>query len=257
MTRRFPLCLAVAACLALPGCATVMGDVRPFDRVAPSPYDTHPAMAAQAYPQGPAAAAPVAAGPAYAALASGGGSIYASASGTGNRGLKLYQDNKAREVGDLLTIELVERTTSRSVAQTSVTKDAGIAMGAPTIAGVPITYNGQSILEAEVEGSRDFAGVGNSTQANQLDGDITVSVVRNLGNGNLLVSGEKMMRLNQGDELVQVQGIVRVADIGPDNRIPSNRVGEARIVYGGRGTLARSNAMGWLGRFFNSAAFPY
>ena len=49
MTRRFPLCLAVAACLALPGCATVMGDVRPFDRVAPSPYDTHPAMAAQAH----------------------------------------------------------------------------------------------------------------------------------------------------------------------------------------------------------------
>ena len=254
--RRFPLCLAVAACLALPGCATVMGDVRPFDRVAPSPYDTHPAMAVQAHPQAahPAAAMPA---PAYAAAASGGGSIYANASGGGNRGLQLYQDNKAREVGDLLTIELVERTTSRSVAQTSVTKDAGIAMGAPTIAGVPITYNGQSILEAEVEGSRDFAGVGNSTQANQLDGDITVTVVRNLGNGNLLVSGEKMMRLNQGDELVQVQGIVRVADIGPDNRIPSNRVGEARIVYGGRGTLARSNAMGWLGRFFNSAAFPY
>ena len=256
MTRRFPLCLAVAACLALPGCATVMGDVRPFDRVAPSPYDTHPAMAAQAHPH---AVAPVAAlpAPAYAAAAGGGGSIYANASGGGNRGLRLYQDNKAREVGDLLTIELVERTTSRSVAQTSVTKDAGIAMGAPTIAGVPITYNGQSILEAEVEGSRDFAGVGNSTQANQLDGDITVTVVRNLGNGNLLVSGEKMMRLNQGDELVQVQGIVRTADIGPDNRIPSNRVGEARIVYGGRGTLARSNAMGWLGRFFNSAAFPY
>ena len=47
---RFPLCIAMAACLALPGCATVMGDVRPFDRVAPSPYDTHPAMAAQAHP---------------------------------------------------------------------------------------------------------------------------------------------------------------------------------------------------------------
>ena len=44
---------------------------------------------------------------------------------------------------------------------------------------------------------------------------------------------------------------------GPDNRITSDRVGEARIVYGGRGTIARSNAMGWLGRFFNSAAFPY
>jgi flagellar L-ring protein precursor FlgH len=82
-------------------------------------------------------------------------------------------------------------------------------------------------------------------------------VVENLGNGNLRVAGEKRMRLNQGDELVQIQGIVRTADIGPDNRITSDRVGEARIVYGGRGTIARSNAMGWLGRFFNSAAFPY
>jgi flagellar L-ring protein precursor FlgH len=48
-----------------------------------------------------------------------------------------------------------------------------------------------------------------------------------------------------------------VADIGPDNRITSDRVGDPQIVYGGRGTLARSNAMGWLGRFFNSALFPY
>ena len=82
-------------------------------------------------------------------------------------------------------------------------------------------------------------------------------VVQDLGNGNLLVRGDKQLRLNQGDELVQVQGIVRRADIGSDNRVTSDRVADARIVYGGRGTLARSNAMGWLGRFFNSALFPY
>lgn len=84
-----------------------------------------------------------------------------------------------------------------------------------------------------------------------------MTVVEDLGNGNLRVAGEKRLRLNQGDELVQIQGLVRVADIGADNRITSDRVAEAAIVYGGRGTLARSNAMGWLGRFFNSAAYPY
>jgi flagellar L-ring protein precursor FlgH len=82
-------------------------------------------------------------------------------------------------------------------------------------------------------------------------------VVEDLGNGNLRVAGEKQMRLNQGDELVQIQGLVRTADIGPDNRVSSDRVADAQILYGGRGTLARSNAMGWLARFFNSAAFPY
>ena len=221
--------------LGLSGCASIVGDVRPFEPVAPLPVPTE-------------AVAPVAA---PAPVASN-GSIYA-----GSGGLRLFQDNKARQVGDLLTIVLVESTSSRSVAQTSVSKESGIGMGAPTIAGVPITYKGQSILQAEVEAGRDFSGTGNSTQSNRLEGEITVTVARELGNGNLLVSGQKRMRLNQGDELVQVQGIVRIADIGPDNRITSDRVGNAEIVYGGRGTLARSNAMGWLGRFFNSAAFPY
>lgn len=238
---------AAASLLVLCGCASIVGDVRPFEPVAPQG-----AQHAAAYPPAtlPAAAAVA---PAYNP-----GSIYAGAgvAGGGNT-MRLFQDNKARTVGDLLTIVLVESTSARSVANTSVSKDAGIGLGAPIIAGVPITYNGQSILQAEVEGSRDFAGAGNSAQSNRLDGEITVAVVRALGNGNLLVSGQKQIRLNQGDELVQVQGIVRIADIGPDNRITSDRVGNAQIVYGGRGTLARSNAMGWLGRFFNSAAFPY
>ncbi|HEY4555341.1 MAG TPA: flagellar basal body L-ring protein FlgH [Lysobacter sp.] len=242
-----PLLALAAALLALPGCATVNtlhGDVKPFAPV-PNAPGTHAAAAQQP------------AGSIYASAngtAGAGGSIYANAQGPR---LRLFEDNKAREVGDLLTIVLVESTESRTRANTAVTKDAGVGMSVPNIAGAAVTYKGRNILQAEVEGSRQFAGGGVSTQSNELAGDITVTVVQQLPNGNLLVRGEKMMRLNQGDELVQVQGIVRPADIGPDNRIASNRVGDARIVYGGRGTLARSNAMGWLGRFFNSALFPY
>lgn len=254
---KFPL-LACTALIALSGCATVMGDVRPF---APVPVAAQsPAMAAHLATAPGAAAQPgaaIAGNPAPSASNSG-GSIFASAGGSnGNRGLRLFQDLKAREVGDLLTIVLVENTRAKTNAKTAVTKDAGIGMGAPSIFGQSVTYNGKSILQAEIEGTRKFGGAGDSAQSNQLDGDITVTVIEQLGNGNLRVAGEKRVRLNQGDELVQVQGIVRTADIGPDNRITSDRIGEAQIVYGGRGTLARSNAMGWLGRFFNSAAFPY
>jgi flagellar L-ring protein precursor FlgH len=190
----------------------------------------------------------------------GGGSIFAATSsggGGGDRGLRLFQDSKAREIGDLLTIVLVENTRAKTNAKTAVTKDAGLGLAAPTIFGQGVTYNGKPLLQAEIEGKRKFGGAGDSAQSNQLNGSVTVKVVEQLGNGNLRVAGEKQVRLNQGDELIQVQGIVRIADIGPDNRITSDRVGEAQIVYGGRGTLARSNAMGWLGRFFNSAAFPY
>ena len=125
---------------------------------------------------------------------------------------------------------------------------------------IAAVHNGIGYLCGAVvalNGLQAFAGNGNSAQSNQLQGQLTVRVVQDLGNGNLLVRGDKQLRLNQGDEMVQVQGIVRRTDIGADNRVTSDRVADARIVYGGRGTLARSNAMGWLGRFFNSALFPY
>lgn len=249
---------ALALCtLALAGCATVMGDVRTFqppaDAAVPTPAQVHAAMAQRAAGLQLQQAAGA---PAMQPVANTGGSIYANAAAGGGRTMRLFQDNKAREVGDILTIVLVERTASTTTAQTAVTKDSGIGISAPVIGGIPTTINGRP-LSAEVEGSRTFAGGGDSQQSNRLDGTVTVTVVQDLGNGNLLVSGEKKVRLNQGDEVVQVQGIVRTSDIGPDNRINSDRVGDAKIVYGGRGTLARSNAMGWLGRFFNSAAFPY
>ncbi|GAB3094005.1 flagellar basal body L-ring protein FlgH [Lysobacter terrae] len=238
--------LACTALLALSGCATVVGDVKPFAAETgsqagrPAPVQTY------------ASAAPT--------TGDGGGSIYAGAgNGNGHNGprMRLFEDNKARDVGDLLTLVLVENTSAKTNAKTAVKKDSGVDISAPTIFGQEVTYKGKPLLQAGIEGSRDFSGTGDSAQSNRLDGNITVSVVENLGNGNLRIAGEKRLRLNQGDELVQIQGIVRIADIGPDNRISSDRVGDARIVYGGRGTLARSNAMGWLGRFFNSAAFPY
>lgn len=260
---RLLLASTVIACLgALSGCATVMGDVRPFAEQPPAPNGLVPPPAV---PPGYAQPAPgqgqpgmVAQGYARTGAGDGGGSIFASAAdGSGNRGIRLFQDNKAREVGDLLTIVLVESTSARSNAKTGISKDASIAMAAPTILGQGVTYNGKNLLQAEVDAKRGFNGAGDTQQSNSLDGDVTVTVIERLGNGNLRVSGQKQLRLNQGDELVQVQGIVRIADIGPDNRITSDRVGNAQIVYGGRGAVARSNAMGWLGRFFNSAAAPY
>ncbi|TDK30549.1 flagellar basal body L-ring protein FlgH [Luteimonas terrae] len=230
------------AALPLSGCASFVGDVQPFP--------VHPAAATAAYGPQTAYVQPVS--------GDGGGSIFAGArDGSGNPGIRLFQDNKAREVGDLLTIVLVESTSARSNAQTGISKSSTIGMGAPTIFGQQVTLNGQNVLQAEVEAARQFAGQGNSTQSNALAGNITVTVIERLPNGNLRVAGEKQVRLNQGDELVQVQGIVRASDIGPDNRVSSDRVGNAQILYGGRGAMARSNAMGWLGRFFNSAAAPY
>ncbi|MEN5427669.1 flagellar basal body L-ring protein FlgH [Stenotrophomonas pennii] len=217
-----------AAAIALLGGCVIAGDVRPYPALAP----VQPVMP----PQAQATA----------------GAIYAA-----GPSLQLYSDRRARDVGDLLTITLLENTQAQMSANTATSKESELAIGTPTIFGAPVTLGGKDILSATANGSRDFTGRGNSAQSNRLQGNVTVTVMQRLPNGNLVVQGQKNLRLNQGDELVQVQGIVRAADIAPDNTIPSSRVAEARIVYGGRGAVAQSNAMGWLSRFFNSGLAPF
>lgn len=222
---RTALACTVAALLG--GCV-IAGDVRPYPAMAP----LQPIMPPQAEPTA--------------------GAIYAA-----GPTLQLYSDRRARDVGDLLTITLLENTTAQTSANTATNKESNLSLGTPSILGAPVTLGGKDILSATAKGARDFTGKGNSAQSNRLQGNVTVTVVQRLPNGNLVVQGQKNLRLNQGDELVQVQGIVRPGDISADNTVPSSRVAEARIVYGGRGPVAQSNAMGWLSRFFNSGLTPF
>ncbi|WP_099604067.1 flagellar basal body L-ring protein FlgH [Stenotrophomonas maltophilia] len=214
--------------VALLGGCVIAGDVRPYPAMAP----IQPIMPPQAAPTA--------------------GAIYAA-----GPTLQLYSDRRARDVGDLLTITLLENTTAQTSANTATNKESNLSLGTPSILGAPVTLGGKDILSATAKGARDFTGKGNSAQSNRLQGSVTVTVIQRLPNGNLVVQGQKNLRLNQGDELVQVQGIVRPGDISQDNTIPSSRVTEARIVYGGRGPVAQSNAMGWLSRFFNSGLTPF
>jgi len=218
---------ALACSLMLAGCVAA-GDVRPYSAMAPVVPITAPSAQ-------PTAGAIYAAGP----------------------GLNLYGDRRARDVGDLLTITLVESTTASSTANTSISKTDKVDMTNPTLLGAPLSVGGLDVLSNSSAGDRSFAGKGNSAQSNRMQGSITVTVMQRLPNGNLVIQGQKNLRLNQGDELVQVQGVVRAADIAPDNTIPSSKVAEANIAYGGRGAVAQSNAMGWLSRFFNSRLSPY
>lgn len=203
--------------------------------------------------------APTAVVPATApvqAPASANGSIYAGATQAGAPAMRLFQDSRARDPGDLVTVVLLERTVAQTRASTSISKESDTGIAAPTLFGAPVTYGGRDILSADMSAERGFKGDGDSAQSNRLDGEITATVVQRLPNGNLVIQGEKRVRLNQGDEVVRIQGVIRPADIGPDNRIASHRVADARITYGGRGPVAKSNAMGWLSRFFNSAWMP-
>lgn len=169
----------------------------------------------------------------------------------------LFADITAHRVGDILTILLDERTNASKKASTTTKKDADIELTAPTLFGRQFTRDGNQTLSASVAAARDFTGEGDSTQSNSLSGQISVTVVEVLSNGNLVVRGEKLLTLNQGSEHVRISGIVRPADISPTNQIDSSQIANARIVYGGQGVLAEANTKGWLQQFFDSSWWPF
>ena len=166
-------------------------------------------------------------------------------------------------MGDIITVVLAEQTTASKKADTNTSKKQETQLDNPTILGAPLSFNmpGGSRrdlnLGTTLSGDRSFAGAGDSSQSNKLQGNISVTVAQVLPNGNLLVRGEKRVTINQGDEYVRLSGIVRPSDIGPDNAVLSTSVADAKISYTGTGMLDESNSSGWLASFFNSKWWPF
>lgn len=169
-----------------------------------------------------------------------------------NHALLLYENVRARQVGDLLTVRLVESTNASKSAATKTKKDTDVSIANPTLIGRPFRN-----LDTSIASAQEFDGEGSSNQSNSLLGSITVTVADVLANGYLVVRGEKILSLNQGDERIRVSGIVRPADIQSDNSVLSTQLADASIAYGGRGVTDDANRMGWLARFFNSGFWPF
>jgi flagellar L-ring protein precursor FlgH len=170
--------------------------------------------------------------------------------------MALFADLKARRVGDVLTIVLNESTNASKNATTKTSKTSAVTDTGPTIFGRSITTKGVPVLDTTLSGATSFDGEGSSSQGNSLVGSLTVTVVEVQANGNLLVQGEKSLRLNQGDEFIRISGMVRPADVSTNNTVTSDKIADARISYSGKGVIANSNRMGWLSRFFNSVFAP-
>ena len=181
----------------------------------------------------------------------GNGAIYQA-----GHDVPLFENSVARRVGDTVTINLVENTAAQKSSSTTTAKSTNIDLAGPTLFGRPVTVNGTEVLSAGLDNQTSFDGSGDSQQSNKLQGNVTVTVAQRLTNGNLLVRGQKWIGINQGREYIRIQGVIRPIDILPDNTIPSYKVADATISYGGQGALADVNSQGWLSRFFNSKWNP-
>lgn len=175
------------------------------------------------------------------------GSLYQN-----NYSISLYSDQRARRIGDVITIMLQEQTNASKSNSASSSKDSDLSITPTSLFG-----GIHPALASTLTGERSFSGKGDTGQSNSLNGQITVTISDIFPNGILEVRGEKWLSLNQGDEFIRVKGLVRPEDIGSDNTVQSSKLADARISYGGTGYIASASKPGWVTKFFNSEWWPF
>ena len=148
------------------------------------------------------------------------------------------------QVGDLITVLLNESTQAARTQNTDVSresKNTATPPGLNTAVGKlnPI-FQGVDLSQSKV----DSKGKGTADQKASLAGSVTVTVVDILANGNLVVRGEKKLGLSEGTEVIQVSGVIRPQDVGPNGTVQSLRLANAQISYRGSGDLAAASKPG-------------
>jgi len=190
---------------------------------------------------------PMTAQPVPAAVPPGGnGSIYQA--GYTNR--YLFEDRRARNVGDTLMISINEKMDASKKSSSAASRKSADDFSVPTIFGLPGKMLQGATLSAS--SSDTFAGKGDSASNNAFTGTITVTVIEVLPNGNLMVSGEKQIGINQGSEFIRFSGVVNPMYITVANSVSSVQVADARMEYKGTGYIDEAQTMGWLARVFMS-----
>ena len=166
-------------------------------------------------------------------------------------------DQRARRVGDILTVTFNEIFAATKAQTAASSKADAFAVTLPT--GLPNILTGGFDTDAGGNGAgltagtnRTFSGAGNAAQSNSFTGSLAVTVTRVFPNGNMEVAGQKEITLNNGNEYVRVKGIVRPEDISATNIVSSTRLADAQIRYTGSGHLADASKPGWLSQFMRA-----
>lgn len=162
----------------------------------------------------------------------------------------LFEDLRARHVGDTLSILINEKTSAGKQAATSSSKSGALNLGVPKLFGIPSSTTDGFGLSTKSAGSYDDKGA--ATASNTFVSVIGVTVTDVLANGNLVVSGEKQIALDKNTEYVRFSGVVRPDTIGAGNVVSSTQVADARVEYRTDSAVDAAQVMSSLSRFFFS-----
>ncbi len=176
------------------------------------------------------------------------GAIY----NAGYAGRPLFEDQRPRNTGDIITIVIAENVNATKSSAANAARNASEAFAVPVTPGIfgGLFHN----TNLAGSGSSGFNGGGGASAANTFNGTLTVTVTAVLPNGNMQVSGEKQMLINQGNEFVRFSGVVNPTTISGSNTVFSTQVADAKIEYSAKGYIDEAQTMGWLQRFFLNLA---
>jgi flagellar L-ring protein precursor FlgH len=166
-----------------------------------------------------------------------------------------FSDERARMVGDIVTVSVVEVTTSKEQATTDLKRTgADVGLGIPNFLGLetnnfPSSINPASMVKATVK--NDFKGDGATTRDGSIVATISAKVVEVMPNGNLAIEGKREITLNNERKEILFQGIVRPKDISAKNSVLSTQVADAKVILTGVGVIGEKQSPGWLARIFD------
>jgi flagellar L-ring protein precursor FlgH len=165
----------------------------------------------------------------------------------------LAGDRRARNVNDLLTVQVVESISGSGTADSALTKDGKGSASVTNLFGLESKY--PSWLDpgniVNTASKTDFKGAGTTTRQGTLTATMTVRVAEVLPNGDLVLEGAREIEINGDRQMVVLSGVARVSDVTPANTVLSTQVGQLRIRYFGRGLMKDNLKPGWLIRVLN------
>jgi len=162
----------------------------------------------------------------------------------------LFEDHRARLVGDTLLVQIVEKVSASQKSTSSIDKSGDVSA---SVSAMPFV-SPKAFARATATGNsaNTFAGKGATESTNDFSGTITVVVRQVLPNGHLLIAGEKQIGVNSNVDVLRFSGQVDPRSIQPGNSVLSAQIANVRVEHRGRGAQADAQAIGWLSRVFLS-----
>jgi len=164
----------------------------------------------------------------------------------------LYQDNRARGIGDIVLVKIVETSSGKKTADTKTSRDSSLTGGISSLFGFEqslLSKGGQhtpSLTSMNADLASENEVKGETKRDSTVTATLSARVVETTMDGNLVIQGYREVRVNNETQHIILSGIVRPSDISKDNSILSSNIADARIEYSGTGTLADRQQPGWL-----------